>query len=146
MGAIAEAITAYAQPLLDESDGSMEQMNKALALSQLCWNLALMSDDKQEKAISDLRPELNMDDDEFEDFRQNVVIPMIRRHREMFPQLHGQRSTGLWLGDFLESEPARRSPARTTASAEKYPGTDRYAPCPCNSGRKYKFCCGAKSR
>jgi hypothetical protein len=42
MGAIAESITAYAQPLLDETDGSIEQMNHALALGQICWNLALM--------------------------------------------------------------------------------------------------------
>jgi hypothetical protein len=24
--------------------------------------------------------------------------------------------------------------------------TEPYAPCPCNSGRKYKFCCRAKGR
>jgi len=41
MGAIAEAMVAYAQPLLDQTDGSTDQMNKAFALGQLCWNLAL---------------------------------------------------------------------------------------------------------
>ncbi|WP_342780377.1 SEC-C metal-binding domain-containing protein [Desulfoglaeba alkanexedens] len=25
---------------------------------------------------------------------------------------------------------------------EKYPRTGRNAPCPCNSGKKYKRCCG----
>ena len=32
MGAIAEGITAYAQPLFDETDGSVEQMNHALVM------------------------------------------------------------------------------------------------------------------
>ena len=32
MGAMADAIMAYAQPLIDETDGSIEQMNKATQL------------------------------------------------------------------------------------------------------------------
>jgi len=32
MGAMAEAIVAYAQPLVDETDGSIEQMNKAMSV------------------------------------------------------------------------------------------------------------------
>ncbi len=39
MGALAEAFVAYAQPLLDQTDGSEEQLNKAFAISQLCYNL-----------------------------------------------------------------------------------------------------------
>ena len=34
MGAIAEGIAAYAQPLLDQTDGSIEQLNKAMTISQ----------------------------------------------------------------------------------------------------------------
>jgi hypothetical protein len=30
MGALAEAFVAYAQPLLDQTDGSEEQLNKVL--------------------------------------------------------------------------------------------------------------------
>jgi preprotein translocase subunit SecA len=148
MGAIADAMVAYAQPLLDETDGSMEDMNRALTLSQLCWNLALLPEQQRETMLGEMRPKLKMDDDEFNDFRQSVVRSMIRRHQEMFPQLHYQRlrADGLY-GDFslgvhtmpeLAAEPAART--------EKYPGTERYAPCPCGSGRKYKFCCGAKGR
>ncbi|WP_083842894.1 SEC-C metal-binding domain-containing protein [Schlesneria paludicola] len=29
---------------------------------------------------------------------------------------------------------------------ETYPGTEPYAPCPCQSGRKYKFCCNSRRR
>jgi hypothetical protein len=42
MGALAEALVAYAQPLIDQTDGSLEQLNKAFAISQLCYNLALL--------------------------------------------------------------------------------------------------------
>ena len=83
MGAIAEGIAAYVQPLLDQTDGSLEQM---------------------------------------------------------FPLMHRRDSTAAF---------AKRPspPAQSTAAAgEAYPGTGPYAPCPCNSGRKYKFCCRTKGR
>jgi uncharacterized protein YecA (UPF0149 family) len=141
MGAIAEAIVAYAQPLIDQTDGSMEQMNKALAISQVCYNLALLSKDKQDLSISEMQPSLQMDDEEFDEFRRSVIIPMIRRHEEMFPQMHGN-----FRFDPSQFDLSPSAPQRQTAPAEKYPGTERYAPCPCNSGKKYKFCCGAKGR
>ena len=31
----------------------------------------------------------------------------------------------------------------SSAGKEKYPGTGRNNPCPCDSGKKYKKCCGA---
>ncbi|HVC94462.1 MAG TPA: SEC-C metal-binding domain-containing protein [Pirellulales bacterium] len=139
MGAIAEAIVAYAQPLLDETNGSEEDLNKALSISQLCFNLALLPEEKREEFISDMRSTLEMDDDEFDAFRRTVVAPMIRRHEEMFPVMHRRHSTGPSRFDL--------SPlAQPAARAEKYPGTGRYDPCPCNSGKKYKFCCGQKGR
>ena len=140
MGALAEAIVAYAQPLIDQTDGSVEQLQKAFAASQLCYNLALLPDDKQEKAISELQSGMEMDDEEFALFRGCIIDPMIRRHQEMFPRMHRQSSTdGSQSGSSSWSQPG-------TATPEKYPGTDRYAPCPCNSGRKYKFCCWALGR
>ena len=93
MGALAEAIVAYAQPLIDQTDGSVEQLNKAFAASQLCYNLALLPDDKQEKAISELQSGMEMDDEEFSLFRRSIIVPMIRRHQEMFPRMHRPGST-----------------------------------------------------
>jgi hypothetical protein len=161
MGAIAEAMASYARPLLDATDGTVEDMNKALQLSQLCWNLALLPEEALDRSIAEMQPDLKMDDAGFEEFRRGIIMPMIRRHREMFPGLHqrrsGQRSMGP-LGGFMsldmgphhqeedeedEGYMPEAQPTRTTRT-EKYPGTDRYAPCPCNSGRKYKFCCGKK--
>jgi hypothetical protein len=34
MGALADAVLAFAQPLLDQTDGSAEGLNRAMALSQ----------------------------------------------------------------------------------------------------------------
>jgi hypothetical protein len=141
MGAIAEAIVAYAQPLLDQTDGSLEELNKALAISQFCYNLALFPEDRRETALSEMRTSLGMDEAEFEEFRRSTVVPMIRRHQEMFPQMHQRVSAVPWRS----ASPPPAHP-RTMTPGDAYPGTDRYAPCPCNSGEKYKFCCGAKRR
>jgi hypothetical protein len=140
MGAIADALVAYAQPLLDETDGSEEDLNKALQLSQLCYNLALLPEADRETTISGMRQGLDMDDAEFDAFRRGVIDPMIRRHQQMFPLMHQRRTTALWDGPSLWSDSEMPEPAKES------PPTDRYAPCPCNSGRKYKFCCGTKRR
>jgi hypothetical protein len=141
MGAIADAFVAYAQPLLDQTDGSEEQLNKAFVISQLCYNLALLPDDQRETTLSEMRPTLKMNDQEFAEFQRSIVTPMIRRHEEMFPRMHRRGST-----DPTQSASRLPARARTAATGERYPGTDRYAPCPCNSGEKYKFCCGSRGR
>ena len=130
MGAIADAFVTYAQPLIDETNGSESAMNRAMAVAQMCWNFALMPEDRRETAIDEMKPTLKMTDEEFAEFRQKVILPMIRRHREMFPGLHGHSKQ---ISDMFGAVP---SPAK------KHPGTGRNAPCPCGSGRKYKFCCG----
>ena len=139
MGAIADAIAAYAQPLIDETDGSMEQVNLALTISQACWNLALLPKDQRQSAMKSLAEVLSLDDAEFPDFQRSTLEPMIRRHEEMFPKLHRRESLEPphWESS-LSPLPSAKSPKEKGAQ----PG--RYDPCPCNSGRKYKFCCGRK--
>jgi len=132
MGAIAESMVAYAQPLLDATDGSLEQMQRAMSISQACWNLALLPKEKRNESIEELRPMLQEAGTDFEEFRTSLIIPMIQRHEEMFPRLHRSHNVSS-LG-----------PHGSAARIETYPGTDPYAPCPCNSGRKYKFCCRAR--
>jgi uncharacterized protein YecA (UPF0149 family) len=136
MGAIAEAMAAYAQPLIDETDGSLKQLNHALAIAQVCWNLALFPEEREHMLV-EMRSSLKMDDDEFESFQRNVIFPMIRRHIEMFPQMHRSASSEN-SGDKVPA------PMCTPEAlpAKKYAGTERNAPCPCNSGKKYKKCCG----
>jgi uncharacterized protein YecA (UPF0149 family) len=132
MGAIAEAIVAYAQPLIDQADGSLDGMNRAMTLAQACWNLALMPEAERDTAIAAMQPTLDLTDEEFAEYRDRLFLPMIRRHYEMFPGLHAR------------SRPTSNTFDVAPSPAKKYPGTDRYSPCPCGSGRKYKFCCGAR--
>ena len=141
MGALADAFMAYAQPLLDQTDGSEEQLNKAFAISQLCYNLALLPDDRRDTMLHEMRQSLGMGDEEFAEFRRSVVVPMVRRHEEMFPGMRQWR-----FGDLAPSSSFPQAHTRKAAPGERYTGTDRYAPCPCGSGEKYKFCCGAKGR
>jgi uncharacterized protein YecA (UPF0149 family) len=142
MGAIVEAILAYGQPLIDQTDGSEIQLNHALQLTQLCFNMARMPEQNRDKVLREMQAALKMDDAELEDFKRSVVVPMIRRHEEMFPRMHGRMATE----DLPQASPPAIPSARTShakgSRREAYPGTDRYAPCPCNSGKKYKFCCG----
>ena len=138
MGALAEAMMEYAEPLLADTDGSVDQMNKALALAQLCWNLALTPEQEREDMLAEMRPTLKMDDGEFEQFRRSVILPMIRRHIKMFPNMPR-----------LESRNSSKSGAKskmhpsTALPIARYAGTGRNEPCPCNSGKKYKKCCGS---
>lgn len=132
MGAIAESIMSYAQPLLDQTDGSIGGMNRAMAVAQTCWNLALLPEDRRDAAIDEIKAALDMADGEFAEFRQQVVLPMIRRHHEMFPGMHA-RSKQI-------SNTAGVAPSPT----KQHSKADRYAACPCGSGRKYKFCCGSQ--
>src|ERR671924_295751 len=118
MGALAEAMVAYAQPLLDETDGSTEQMNRAFSVAQICWNLALLPESECDKSLAEMRPSLEMDDREFEDFRQSVVLPMIRRHHDMFPGMSRLRSLDRSRGESTAQ-------AHPTTTSEKYPGTGR---------------------
>jgi uncharacterized protein YecA (UPF0149 family) len=137
MGVIAGSIVAYAQPLLDATDGSSDAMNRAFTLAQLCWNLASLPEKQREERLEEMRPSLEMDDTEFEDFRQSVVLPMIRRHYEMFPNMPRRGSASA-----AKATSGPEAPKTATPRTQKYPGTARNAPCPCHSGKKYKRCCG----
>lgn len=137
MGVIADSIVAYAQPLIEETDGSPEDMNRALSLAQLCWNLALLPEKERDESLAEMQTALEMDDTKFEDFRKSVVLPMIQRHHDMFPNMprRGSAKTS-------RATVAPQPRAAATPLAQGYPGTARNAPCPCNSGKKYKRCCG----
>lgn len=140
MGAMAEAFVAYAQPLIDATDGSEEQMSKALAMGQLCYNLGLLPEDGQAQMLNQMKDTFQMDEEEFKNFLCTIIGPMLQRHQEMFPPWRAGISRNTEL-----DEPASRGYSGKRASGEAYPGTRPYAPCPCDSGKKYKFCCRMKS-
>src|SRR5262245_39678754 len=118
MGAIADAFVAYAQPLLDQTDGSQEQLNKALMIGQLCYNLALLPDDARDNMLDEVQTSLKMDDADLGEFRRSVLVPMIRRHEEMFPWMHRRGSV-----DPAPSLPSLQPHTRKASPGEKYPGT-----------------------
>ena len=138
MGTLADAMSRFAQPLIDATDGSPEDLQRALSLSQLCWNMALMPEGSWEQFLADMQPTLKMDDAAFQEFKCDVVMPMIRRHQEMFPEMQRRGATDRprALGEHTMPPTARRQ------SAKKYAGTGRNERCPCGSGKKYKVCCG----
>ena len=135
VGAIADAIAAYAQPLFDQTDGSLEQVQNAMKIGQLCWNLALLPPDERDEAIGEMQSSMNMDDAEFAELRRDVIEPMIRRHEDMFPHMGG-RATSRPAG-FPSAMSSRPAPLHNDG-----PRVGRNSPCPCGSGRKYKQCCG----
>lgn len=134
---LAEAMTRFAQPLLEATDGSPEQLQRALRLSQICWNLARLPAEQRDAALAEFQQTLQMNDRQFEEVQHTVIGPMIRRHREMFPGLSGEKPIPL-AGAEVVPPPAGARRRRV----EAYPGTGRNAPCPCGSGKKYKRCCG----
>lgn len=153
MGAFGEAFVAYAQPLLDQTDGSFEQVDQALKISQLCYNLALAPLEVREEMFHKIQSEMRIDGVDFEDFRDGVLFPMLKRHEAMFPRMHGRQQGRSMpaphqphspLGLTPEYATASTAVAETSSRRESFPGADRYAPCPCGSGRKYKFCCGKR--
>jgi hypothetical protein len=141
MGAIAEGFVAYAQPLLDQTDGSLEQMKKAFAIAQFCFNLSLTSEGQREEMLKGLQESFSMGDEEFADFRRSIIAPMVDRHEELFGGM-----PDVDLADPFQSAPKSRPRVELAEPVERQTTTDRYAPCPCNSGKKYKFCCGMKGR
>jgi len=138
MGAIAEAIMKYAQPLIDKTDGSTERLQHALSISQFCWNLAMTPEERQDEFLAKMQPIFKMDDDEFEAFKRTVVTPMLKRHQEMFPEMNR-------LGPMTPARIVPRDeipPPAPRRLVKKYAGTGRNSLCPCGSGKKYKLCCG----
>jgi uncharacterized protein YecA (UPF0149 family) len=139
MSGFADAMSRFAQPLIDASDGSQEDLERALQLSQLCWNLAILPQESREGFLTKMQQALGMDDEEFEDLERGVVLPMIQRHQEMFPALHHPSRLVPPQGAPVRTSPP---PAARPRVVKKFPGTGRNEPCPCGSGRKYKVCCG----
>ncbi len=157
MGAIADAMSAYAQPLLDQTDGSLEQMQMALNIAMACWNIGKFPEDERQPAIDSLAESMGLDEAEREEFQDDVLMPMIRRHDEMFGQVFqrkvprrsdGESNLGVGLdSDWevgLESDLEFGLEAKPPKDQTPKPG--RYDPCPCNSGKKYKFCCERAAR
>jgi len=137
LGHFGNAFAEYVQPLIDQCDGSEEQIKTAFMLGQVCWNLALSPADIREEMYCDMQRTFKLDNVKFEELLDSTIFPMIRRHVEMFPHMHHPDSS-----DGLEglSEWAEDVPEHVQEGKSKE--TSPNAPCPCGSGKKYKRCCG----
>jgi hypothetical protein len=127
MGAIDDAVPDFAQSLLDATGGSVQGANRALSLSEALANVALLPKEERDDLIRKMQPIVESRGMDFEEFRTSLLDPVLQKYDEVWAKLQPNVSS---LG-----------PSTHGARVEKYPGTDPYAPCPCNSGRKYKFCC-----
>ena len=87
MGVIADGLAAYAKPLLDKHSSSLEQLQYAMMLAQICWNIAVTPEEKHESRILELQKTFQLSDTEFLEFRKDIVEPMIQRHKDMFPKM-----------------------------------------------------------
>jgi uncharacterized protein YecA (UPF0149 family) len=132
MGVIADGLAAYAKPLLDKHSSSLEQLQYAMMLAQICWNIAVTPEEKHESRILELQKTFQLSDTEFLEFRKDIVEPMIQRHKDMFPKMRPGRSDN-FMDEFIPSDPYLK---------DLPPKIGRNSLCPCNSGKKFKQCCG----
>jgi hypothetical protein len=133
MGALGDSFAVFAQPLFDQTDGYMVEMRKAMMIAQLCWNLAMVPESEIDAELERFRPSMNVGESEFQHIRRDIIMPMICRHREMFPNMHSNRKAGLPMS------PDEFIPRGGASGSSRQVG--RNEPCPCGSGRKYKRCC-----
>lgn len=83
----AKQMVDFLQPLLDDTDGSPEQMNRVMQLGMLWWNLATLPPGEREDLLTEMVNKVSEEDEVRQEFRR-VAVAMVERHRAMFPRLH----------------------------------------------------------
>jgi SEC-C motif len=84
-GGLAQQMIEFARPLLDRSDGSKEQVDKALSFGMLCWNIAIMPRAERGVAIDAAERAIAKTDEDREAFRDLVEV-MLARYEQLFSQ------------------------------------------------------------
>jgi hypothetical protein len=98
----ARQMAEYAQPLLDETDGSSTSVQAALNFAMLFWNLAVTRDDAtRERHLAEMKQRI--DEAERAEFDQ-IARMMVERHWRMFPEMHKSGISG--EGDAAQREPS----------------------------------------
>ncbi len=99
----ARQMAEYAQPLLDETDGSSTSVQAALNFAMLFWNLAVTRDDAtRERHLAEMKQRI--DEAERAEFDQTTRM-MVERHWRMFPEMHEKSGTS-GEGDVAQREPS----------------------------------------
>jgi len=87
----AQQMAEFAQPLLDQTDGSIEAMNKAMSVGMVCWNMAIVSAEERDLMLTEFVDKTFPDEETRAAFRE-IAQFMIARHRRLFPELHAGRA------------------------------------------------------
>lgn len=82
----------FAQVLIDPENPSLEATRTALDFAMVCWNLAISSPGKEpeERVIDGLVESMHPESDEKRVELKDLLILMVKRHLEMFPEEHAR--------------------------------------------------------
>jgi hypothetical protein len=84
-GGPAQQMIEFVQPLIDRSDGSKEQIEKALSFGMLFWNIAILPRAERAAAVEEVGRGIAQTDEDREAFRDLAKV-MLARHDELFSQ------------------------------------------------------------
>lgn len=79
----ADAITAYAEPLLEKAGKDDAGIQKALTLAGIFWNIAQLKEDQRKKEIEDIARKLSADKEDNAAFHEMAGF-MLDRYERMF--------------------------------------------------------------
>lgn len=78
------ALIAFAEPLLEATDGSAEQVRKALDVAMMFWSLATIEKDAERARLLEAIASTSFDSPEAKDHFRSAANEMVERHRTMF--------------------------------------------------------------
>lgn len=81
---ISEALKIYASPLLEEAQ-DINSVKAAIVLASLCWNIALMPQDKQEELMHETVAKISEIIGDYETSKK-IMEMMIGRKKIFFPE------------------------------------------------------------
>ncbi len=106
MEKMSDILNSYAEPLM-EDDATYEQMNVALGMAAIFWNVALLSESEENPSLSTLIDEIRESGHTHSFSEEELMIMfkfMIERKQQLFPDEHrliiGYELTDLGNGDF----------------------------------------------
>ena len=76
----------FVQPLLDQTDGSIEAMNKAMSVGMVCWNMAIVSAEERDHLLAGFVDEAFPDEEAraaFREIARFMIAPEIHAGRAL---------------------------------------------------------------
>ena len=85
----AAQLARFSQPIIEAAGDNPVAIQNAMTLGALLWNVAI-ADEDPDVALADAMRGLSLSDEEAAALR-SLAARMIKRHRQMFPELHEER-------------------------------------------------------